>query len=84
MSVDVDKLFAVAHLRDPSLQQFSAHFRDLVIFIEQELPPSAEKTLALRALWEAKNLGIFAKVEAQEAAGKTIALADGDLFQDPK
>jgi len=84
MSVDVDRLFRVTHLQDPHLQQFSAHFRDLSLFIDQELPPSAEKTLALRALWDAKNLGVYAKGEAQEAAAKTIALSDGDLFKDPK
>ena len=70
---DLEELFAVSHLR-PELAQVSAHWRDLALYIFAELPPSAERTLAVRSLWESKNLAIYAKTKAMNAAEKGIEL----------
>lgn len=58
-------LFRYEHL-PPHLQEVSKPFHDLAVKLVNDLPPSAEATLALRSLWEAKNLAVFAKVEAAE------------------
>jgi len=70
---DLEELFAVSHLR-PDMAQVSAHWRDLALYIFAELPPSAERTLAVRALWESKNMAIYAKMRAIKAAEKGIEL----------
>lgn len=58
-------LFRYEHL-PPHLQEVSKPFYDLAVSLVDTLPPSSERTLALRSLWEAKNLAVFAKVEAAE------------------
>jgi len=61
----VESLFRYAHLPE-HLQVINKPFHDLALTIIAELPASAERTLAIRSLWEAKNLAVFAKVEAKE------------------
>lgn len=61
----VESLFRFGHLPE-HLQEISKPFHDLAVTIVETLPPSAECTLALRSLWEAKNLAVFAKVESAE------------------
>ncbi|AWY09382.1 hypothetical protein vBRpoPV13_25 [Ruegeria phage vB_RpoP-V13] len=62
-----ESLFRYSHL-PAHLQEVSRPFYDLATKIVDTLPPSAEATLALRSLWEAKNLAVFAAVEAKEVA----------------
>ena len=62
----VESLFRYEHLQNAELKAVSKHFYDLAMTLVFDLPPSAELTLALRSLWEAKNLAVFAKVEAAE------------------
>jgi len=61
----VNSLFRYEHL-PPHLQEASKPFYEHAMRLVQTLPPSAELTLALRALWEAKNLAVFTTVEAKE------------------
>lgn len=61
----VESLFRYAHLPE-DLQEASKPFHDLAVHLTNTLPSSAEYTLALRSLWEAKNLAVFAAVEAKE------------------
>lgn len=61
----VKSLFRYEHL-PVHLQQKSQPFYELAMKLTRELPPSAELTLALRALWESKNLAVFATVEAND------------------
>ena len=61
----IKSLFRYSHLPH-HLQDVSKPFHDLAIHLFAELPASAELTLALRSLWEAKNLAVFAKVEAKD------------------
>ena len=63
--MDVKKLFAYEHL-PPHLQEVSEEFYKMADFIEMDFHDSAEKTLALRKLWEAKNLMVFAAANASE------------------
>lgn len=58
-------LFRYEHL-PPHLQEASKPFHDLAVHLTETLPNSAEYTLAIRSLWEAKNLAVFAAVEAAE------------------
>lgn len=60
----VMSLFRYAHLPE-DLQAVSKPFHDQALGLVQLLPQSAELTLCLRALWEAKNLAVFAFVEAK-------------------
>ena len=59
----IESLFRYSHL-PPHLQKLSKPFHDMAVSLSDTLPPSAELTLALRALWEAKNLAVFALVES--------------------
>lgn len=61
----VESLFRYSHLPE-DLQAHSKPFYDLAVKLTDTLPSSAEYTLAIRALWEAKNLAVFAAVEAKE------------------
>ena len=58
----VMKLFRYEHLPE-RLQAVSKPFHDLAVSLIYNLPNSAERTLAIRSLWEAKNLAVYAKVE---------------------
>jgi len=53
--------FSVAH-QPPHLAEITAHFRECAQHILGLLPPSAERTLAIRKLWEAKNHAVMARV----------------------
>lgn len=65
MIAKAESLFRYEHL-PPHLQEVSKPFCDLAVRLVRSLPPTAEVTLALRSLWEAKNLAVFAAVEAKE------------------
>lgn len=67
----VESLFRFAHLPE-ALQQYSKPFYDMAVQLTEMLPPSAEYTLAIRKLWEAKNLAVFAAVEWQEEQRKDV------------
>lgn len=67
----VDSLFRYGHL-SPVLQQHSKPFHDMATQIVEMLPPSAEVTLALRKLWEAKNNVVFAAVEWEEEQNQNV------------
>ena len=59
----VESLFRYAHLPE-SLQDVSKPFYTQAVQLVNFLPQSPELTLCLRSLWEAKNLAVFAAVEA--------------------
>lgn len=61
----IESLFRYAHLPE-HLQEMSKPFHDQATRLVETLPPSAELTLAIRALWEAKNLAVFALVESKD------------------
>jgi hypothetical protein len=67
----VESLFRYSHL-PPALQEASKPFYKLAVDLTDRLPPSAEYTLALRKLWEAKNLAVFAAVEWEEEQGQHV------------
>lgn len=60
----VKSLFRFNHLPDGPAKQVSAEFNCLAHYIVNTVPESPERTLALRTLWEAKNLAVFAQIEA--------------------
>ena len=62
---EAERLFRYDHL-PVHLQKASKPFYDLAVTVMDDLPASAERTLCLRSLWEAKNLAVFATVEATE------------------
>ena len=53
------QMFIYGHLPE-KLQKVSKPFHDMAVDICAELPASGERTLALRKLWEAKNLVVWA------------------------
>ena len=57
----ITSLFRYSHLPE-HLQKVSKPFHDLAMELA-EYPPSPEMTLAIRALWESKNLAVFAAVK---------------------
>lgn len=59
------KLFRYDHL-PPHLQEVSKPFYDLAVHLATSLQGSAEATLAIRKLWEAKNLAVWTAVEQKE------------------
>lgn len=61
----VEKLFRYGHL-PPLYQMASKPFYEVAVAVVNMLPPSAERTLSLRSLWEAKNLAVFATALATE------------------
>lgn len=61
----VTSLFRYEHL-PKHLQEVSKPFYDMAVHLTENLLPSAEVTLAIRKLWEAKNLAVFAVVEAND------------------
>lgn len=54
----IEEFFAYKHL-PPHLQRVSVWFYNLAMHLEESLPSSAERTLALRTLWEAKNYAVW-------------------------
>lgn len=61
----IDSLFRYAHLPN-HLQEVSKPFHDMAMDLVENTPPSAELTLAIRHLWDAKNLIVFAAVEDKD------------------
>lgn len=56
---EIMRFFEYSHLPD-KLQAISKEFQDLAQFINNELPESAESTVALRKLLEAKDAAVRA------------------------
>ena len=54
----IEELFRYNHLPE-HLQAKSKPFHDMATTIVAESPPSAEQTLAIRKLWEVKNLVVW-------------------------
>lgn len=61
----IKSLFRYAHLPE-HLQTVSKPFYDLAFSLIAELPQSAELTLAIRSLWEARNLAVYAAITAKD------------------
>jgi len=61
----VEILFRFGHL-PTELQIVSRLFYNLAVTLTDGLPSTPERTLALRALWDAQKLAVFAKSEALE------------------
>ena len=61
------RYFGYDHLR-PDLHQVSRHFYDLAHFVCGELPRSAERTICLRKLLEARWHATSAMIIAKDAA----------------
>ena len=59
MTNDIMKYFEFAHLPG-NLQRVSRPFCELARHIEETIPPSAERSVALRKLLEAKDAGVRA------------------------
>jgi hypothetical protein len=56
------KHFTYANLPEP-LQDVSKRFCDIAVWVEDNLPPCAEKSVALRKLLEAKDAAVRARLE---------------------
>ncbi len=54
----VKELFVYSHLPE-HLQKVSKPFHDTALAIHGDLPLTAELTLCLRKLWEAKNYAVW-------------------------
>jgi len=54
----IESLFRYTHLPE-HLQAVSKPFHDMALNIISQGPPSAEQTLAIRHLWDAKNLVVW-------------------------
>lgn len=54
----IEALFRYTHLPE-HLQEISKPFHDMAHDIVAQAPPSTEQTLALRKLWEVKNLVVW-------------------------
>lgn len=61
----VENLFRYTHL-PPHLQEVSRPFYDMATKLFLEMTPSAELTLAIRKLWEAKNLAVYSAVATKK------------------
>lgn len=59
---DIMRYFNFLHLREP-LQSVSAEFAQLAVYIANELPPGAERSVALRRLLEAKDAAVRAALD---------------------
>lgn len=60
----VENLFRYKHLPE-RLQTVSKIFHKAAMDTYDAIPSSAEQTLAIRKLWEAKNLAVYAAVDAE-------------------
>lgn len=61
---EVENFFAFKHLPE-DLQKVSEQFHNTAMSI-CSLPPSAERTLALRKLWEAKNYAVWCAAQLRD------------------
>lgn len=55
---EVQRLFTYEHLPE-HLQAVSLQFYTLAVDMWKDTPPSAERVLMIRKLWEAKNLAVW-------------------------
>ena len=60
------RYFSYAHL-PRELQGVSRHFYELAHWIADAIPPSAERTVALRKLLEGKDAAVRARLDARPA-----------------
>jgi hypothetical protein len=60
MARPIMAFFAYDHLKNEKLQEVSKQFADLAVYIDSELPESAESSVALRKLLEAKDAAVRA------------------------
>jgi hypothetical protein len=60
MARDLLKFFDYEHLKDDRLKTVSRQFYDLAMYVDAELPESAESTFALRQLLLAKDAAVRA------------------------
>jgi len=63
---EVEKLFTYEHL-PAHLQEASRPFFDAACKVFDALEPSAERTLSLRKLWEAKNYAVWCAANTGDA-----------------
>lgn len=66
MASSLLRWFDTSHLRDEELAERSQKFETLAHWMHYEIPDSAEKTVALRKLLEAKDAFVRACVEHKE------------------
>lgn len=66
----VEALFTTEHLKSGPVRDEADRWRTMALDTYRALPSTPERTLALRALWEAKNLAVFAMV--QKASGEVV------------
>jgi hypothetical protein len=60
MPREILKFFTYEHLKNEHLKDVSKRFAELAEFIDSELPETAESTVALRHLLEAKDAAVRA------------------------
>lgn len=70
MAAPILRYFSVVHLKPGPLRQTSAPFADLAVALDEALPDSAEKTVALRKLLEAKDSAVRAALDLLEEADR--------------
>jgi hypothetical protein len=58
--------FRFAHLRSERMRELSAKFASLALALFFDVPGSAERTVALRKLLEAKDAAVRCVVDAEE------------------
>lgn len=66
MSAPILRFFSIIHLKPGPLRQTSAWFADLAVLVDDALPDSAEKSVALRKLLEAKDAAVRAALDLVE------------------
>lgn len=70
MSAPILRYFSVIHLKPGPLRQTSALFAELAVTIDDALPDSAEKSVALRKLLESKDAAVRAALDLLEDGAK--------------
>lgn len=63
------RYFSLTHLKRGPLRQTSAMFAELAVSLDDALPASAEKTVALRKLLEAKDAAVRAALDLLDEDG---------------
>ncbi|PKQ22200.1 MAG: hypothetical protein CVT65_14470 [Actinobacteria bacterium HGW-Actinobacteria-5] len=70
MSAPILRYFSINHLKPGPLRQTSALFAELAVTIDDALPDSAEKSVALRKLLESKDAAVRAALDLLEDGAK--------------
>lgn len=60
---EVCEFFAYAHLPEHLQEVSEPFFKLATLHVYDSLKPTAERTLALRKLWEAKNYAVYAAAQ---------------------